>query len=285
MGDYWNVPPAPGSDKLHNWLSYRGRSSYICYHSYQKLFTTWLASSAAVFRVHVESVAPMRTEIVVAFIDLVRLAEVISRHGTVPPSALEQIDFMIKLRGGWDPRNFKKPPGEANEEDDEEHAHRHFLAMSTLRMVRKFLSLAPVAPEVPEVADTDPPKPQDIYTLPELPGEAFCEYSPIRIFQFPVLVMSVVGHALQAFCALKTVATQGALSRPITNPGALVAWVCYFNDVFVIRTYLKAYWHGYLHSFETLTTRALVTNAAIMSVSYDLLCFSSNMLQEQPLAA
>lgn len=91
--------------------------------------------------------------------------------------------------------------------------------------------------------------------------------------------MSEVGQ----FYALKTAATQGALQRETANPDGSVAWVCYFNDLLVIRTYLTAYWNGYLNSVETLTTRALVTNAAIKSVSYDLfyllqMCFKSSTL-------
>ncbi|KAI0184363.1 hypothetical protein EV127DRAFT_505107 [Xylaria flabelliformis] len=47
-------------------------------------------------------------------------------------------------------------------------------------------------------------------------------------------------------------------------PGeAFFAWVCFFNDLFAIRAYLRHMWHNYQQSLETLTTATLVTNTAI----------------------
>ncbi|KAI1110884.1 hypothetical protein F5Y14DRAFT_427368 [Nemania sp. NC0429] len=216
------------------------------------MVSTWLAEAGTVFGIHLESISPMSKDFVVAPIDLLSIAALISRRGVVPGAILEQLDFMLKLRGDWDPRNYKRPLSQANEEEEEEAAHQHFVTMSTLRMIRKFLSLGrdaatakeelrsrgyfavsgnPTVPEGPGVpggssVNEEPglPKARKIrlenewYNMPELPGEAF------------------------------------------------FGWVCFFNDLLVMRTYLKAYWHGYLQSFETLSTRALVTNAAIRSI-------------------
>ncbi|KAI0543560.1 hypothetical protein F4679DRAFT_592578 [Xylaria curta] len=50
-------------------------------------------------------------------------------------------------------------------------------------------------------------------------------------------------------------------------PGeAFFAWVCFFNDLFTIRAYLRCIWHQYQQSLETLTTATLVTNMAIKMI-------------------
>ncbi|TRX88086.1 hypothetical protein FHL15_011036 [Xylaria flabelliformis] len=50
-------------------------------------------------------------------------------------------------------------------------------------------------------------------------------------------------------------------------PGeAFFAWVCFFNDLFAIRAYLRYIWHNYQQSLETLTTATLVTNIAIRMI-------------------
>ncbi|KAI0450446.1 hypothetical protein F5B21DRAFT_528935, partial [Xylaria acuta] len=50
-------------------------------------------------------------------------------------------------------------------------------------------------------------------------------------------------------------------------PGeAFYAWVCFFNDLFYIRTFLRRCWKNYHQSSDTLTTVALVTNTAIRMI-------------------
>ncbi|KAI0798974.1 hypothetical protein GGR55DRAFT_702346 [Xylaria sp. FL0064] len=47
-------------------------------------------------------------------------------------------------------------------------------------------------------------------------------------------------------------------------PGeAFFAWVCFFNDLFTIRSYLRWHWESYQQSSESLINLALVTNTAI----------------------
>ncbi|KAI8944413.1 hypothetical protein F4801DRAFT_217584 [Xylaria longipes] len=123
---------------------------------------------------------------------------------------LYYIDYILKLRGTWDPNNEKTRPPVSDTYGNPSYEHRR--AMETLYIVRDDLVLTRVAQEVPEGG------PRVTYALPDLPGEAF------------------------------------------------FAWVCFFNDLFVIRNYLRWCWLTYTQSLDTLTTAALVTNTAIRMI-------------------
>ncbi|KAI0419221.1 hypothetical protein F5X98DRAFT_385054 [Xylaria grammica] len=220
MEPVWNFPFQPFDtvlDGTSDWDGtechpefasiFQGRNTYICYLKCQTVFVTWLVKAAARLGEHVQTVESLY-EIPVPFNQLIRLAEVVSRRGSVSHRAFHHLEYILKVRGEWDPRNEIKPNPDSNHEDD--LAHWHFCAMSALRTVRGLLKLAPMVLDGCEENTAT-----DTYCLAPLPGEAF------------------------------------------------FAWVCFFNDLFSIRSYLKTCWKSYLESRETLTTMTLATNTAI----------------------
>ncbi|KAJ8127037.1 hypothetical protein O1611_g6599 [Lasiodiplodia mahajangana] len=188
-------------------LSYNGCNTYLLYMERQKLFATWLVTAAAEFRELVRR-EPQQPTDTITYSQALRLARIVAHRGTIPPRVISYLNYMLHLRGNWDPGNQKKPKIGATDEP----IHVHFLAMVTLRTIRNILALAPAAEEESDASNRPPTKAYSFYPLP---GEAF------------------------------------------------FAWVCFFNDLAVIRAYLRTYWDAYKHAFETLTTRTLITNTAI----------------------
>ncbi|KAI1821949.1 hypothetical protein F4861DRAFT_426409 [Xylaria intraflava] len=222
----WNFP--------ENSLTGQGRNTYLLYLECQTKFTTWLVEAAAALGEYPkdDSSAPP-SSVIVPFDELYHLADVVSHRGTVCRKVLDCLDFMLKVRGHWDPKNEK----EKAQTRDEAALYHHTAAMQDLRAVRNRFELARITSiSRPHnqahrntsfcwginctciSAPSEPTQPKTTYTLPALVGEGF------------------------------------------------FAWVCFFNDLFVIRSYLKRYWYDYTQSFETLTTRALVTNTAIRMI-------------------
>ncbi|KAI0099056.1 hypothetical protein GGR51DRAFT_576445 [Nemania sp. FL0031] len=203
------IPPGIPEDLKDQLMSYNGCNTYLVYLERQKLFVKWLVTAAAQFGEHVESIRPSQTEtVIVPYSEALRLARIVAFRGTVPTRVMDYINFMLHVRGDWDPGNQKT----REPVTDDNSIHVHFIAMSTLRIVRNILARAPI---VEEESDPPNPDPKRTYSLPELPGEAF------------------------------------------------FAWVCFFNDLSVLRSYLRVHWDAYKHSLETLTTRTLITNTAI----------------------
>ncbi|KAJ8107449.1 hypothetical protein ONZ43_g6729 [Nemania bipapillata] len=173
-------PPYPG------FSSYSGSNSYLLYLHCHMRFVRWLIYTATEFREHVESVySGVGNVTMITYSMLIRLACVVVNGGKpIPHDMVKHLNYMIWLRGDWEPRNQKRPKintdtkgqakdedGDEDEDEDEDEAsHIHFVAMFTLRIVKGLLARAPVEDKEFEVK-TD----KDI-VLPPLPGEAFCWY-------------------------------------------------------------------------------------------------------------
>ncbi|KAI0538024.1 hypothetical protein GGR58DRAFT_526785 [Xylaria digitata] len=211
----WNFPfdnsfhlITPGAiDCKLDFLSH-GRNSYLGYLESQKYFVTWLVQAAAKQGQHVQGIDsyPFIKDTLVSFDDLIRLASAVACKGRVSQIAFICLEYMIKLRGGFDSRVEEKP--NPNLADDDDCYRQNSYAMRVLRTVRDLLKSTPKD-------ENEMIRITERYSLPPLPGEAF------------------------------------------------FAWVCFFNDLSLIRTYLKSCWQLYLESFETLTTSTLITNTAI----------------------
>ncbi|KAI8624530.1 hypothetical protein F5Y19DRAFT_490921 [Xylariaceae sp. FL1651] len=214
---------------------FQGRNTYLHYQKSQRDFTTWLIEAAAKHGEHVQEGPSQRLEeILVPFIQLIRLAEVVAHHDVVPQGALDALDFMLRTRGQWDPKNQKieKP---VPEEENGEYEHEHFLALVTLRIVRKLLNRAPIVPHDDQRHNTPP-------NATSRPG---VKYNGRATRTVPVTRSTII-HSLPAL------------------PGeAFFAWVCFFNDLHDIRVELMKRWHGYILGMENLITSTLVTNTAM----------------------
>ncbi|KAI1426453.1 hypothetical protein F5Y12DRAFT_794347 [Xylaria sp. FL1777] len=204
MDPLWLPPPPPDFKKYYPYddLSFLGQNSYLLYLSHQRRFVTWLVKAADELGGDIQSASWNIREPLVPFGELTRLAEIVRSHGKVPQCTLTHLDYMLQLRGNWNPRNEKPYPPNSKISDDV--INQHFDAMLTLRIVKDILLMAPVVPDQGEFTEED-------YSLPVLE----------------------------------------------------VAWVCFFNDLLVIRAYLIFYWQSYQQSFDALTSKALVTNTAI----------------------
>ncbi|KAI1170526.1 hypothetical protein F4777DRAFT_109919 [Nemania sp. FL0916] len=188
--------------------SFDGRHSYERLRRTERYLISWLVKEAKRCRTPVRPEDPYHHGGAVPFADMIRLAQVVMWKGTVPPRALDAIDYILQVRGQWDIGNDRTL--DSDTEDYAEMAHEYFVAMSSLRIVSRLLYMSRLGDNL--LLKHEP------YFAPALPGEEY------------------------------------------------FAWVCFFNDVFIIREYLKVYWTNYKQSLATLTTSALVTNAALLMI-------------------
>ncbi|KAI0912527.1 hypothetical protein F4823DRAFT_559856 [Ustulina deusta] len=257
MNPLWPPPPGPGFTKYYPYehSSFLGKNSYLLYQAYQKRFVTWLVKAAAEHGEHFHGADQSLTETFVPFNKLIRLAEVIARHGEVPQSALAHLNFLLQLRGDWDPGNEKKP-APASEPENEKDLVPEWEPKNkeTLRFGWD--------DECDQIDDEVDPIDHGVDPIGnEADNNAhqhFLAMSTLRqVRSLLMLAPIVVGQAEFV---------EEDYSLPVLPGEAFFAWVCFFNDLLVIREYLKVYWHSYQQSFGSLTSAALVTNTAICLV-------------------
>ncbi|KAI0404414.1 hypothetical protein F4802DRAFT_227214 [Xylaria palmicola] len=82
-------------------------------------------------------------------------------------------------------------------------------------------------------------------------------------------------------CKMEKAVSEHRYALPDLPDEVLFAWVCFFDDLFVIREYVKATWLEYCHSIATLGTATLVTNTALWSLQWLFFDFSS-LLEHLP---
>ncbi|KAI0426955.1 hypothetical protein F5Y09DRAFT_317548 [Xylaria sp. FL1042] len=225
MDRLWWPSPPPSFEKFHPSLDFvfSGRNSYLVYQSYQKRFVTWLVKAAAKCGQNFKSHSQSLQEIFVPFNELVPLAKAVSRSGKIPQLALDYLKYMIKLRGDWDVGTEVIQPSKKSTTDDADRNERY----CSLAMVNLRKVRDHLTARHNELDKDDLVKDQGG------PAEDHAELTG-EIYSLPEL------------------------------PGeAFFAWVCFFNDLFVIRSYLRWHWECYQQASESLINQTLVTNTAL----------------------
>jgi hypothetical protein len=150
--------------------AHAGQNSYLLYLEYQKIFTTWLVRAAAQFGQRVETGHDLHSnQELVSFAHLVRLVKAVHRRGKVPRKVLDALDFMVKLREGWNPIFPSN-----NDEDRRRKQAECGSAVKSLRTARHLLRKTTILEQEQDTSiltDTSDER-TNIYTLYPLPGEA-----------------------------------------------------------------------------------------------------------------
>ncbi|KAI0876805.1 hypothetical protein GGS24DRAFT_512876 [Hypoxylon argillaceum] len=220
--------------------SYTGCNSYLLYLSCQKEFTTWLVKAAAKFREHVEE------------------------HTDEPAEAhAEHLEEYADATGPFRARTII--------------TYRNLIRLASVvahhgMVPRRMLN--PLCYMISLRGDWDPGNQK----RPEIDMKKEARDKDTESAHIHVIAMSTL-RIVRDILLSAPVDTEPSNDPDIRNPStvnametyslpalpgeAFFAWVCFFNDLFVVRSYLSAYWHAYRQGLETLTTRTLVTNTAI----------------------
>ncbi|TGJ80373.1 hypothetical protein E0Z10_g8396 [Xylaria hypoxylon] len=247
MDPCWPFPFVPdgieyGGTDSNFGSTFWGQNSYLLYKSAEKGFVTWLVKAAAKFGEHVQGVGhqPL-TEIPVSFSSLAHCAHVVVLRGGVTNRAFWQINYMLKIRGQWDPKNENKFNPDSNHED--RLAHQHFYAMTTLRNIRSLLALAPRVPEECEEVTI-----KSTYCLPALPGEAFS-----------TLVTNTAIRLIRANCEAQIEATAHLPGMPTEYN--ITEWICRgTTGEFAPDSTFQESWHNYEASWCCYEVHSAVVN-------------------------
>ncbi|KAI2628442.1 hypothetical protein GGS21DRAFT_492771 [Xylaria nigripes] len=223
----------PGYNHPDLSLTFQGQNTYVHYLKCQKDVTTWLVETVVALGVDVLECPPTMRGVELTHKKLSILAKIVADRGCVCQSALDSLDFMLKVRGEWKPiRTARDHKQKMKNQTEEADLRTYTEAIDALRTVRARLESGVIVPTEPHHDDS------------------------------PCFDTDCDG------CKLKSRPSQNTRHRTIYTLHALkdescFAWVCFFNDLLVIRTYLRNYWYSYQQSLESLTIRALVTNTAI----------------------
>ncbi|KAI1123762.1 hypothetical protein F5Y10DRAFT_269769 [Nemania abortiva] len=159
--------PTPGPDNDEFIPSYTGCSTYLLYFSRQKIFTTWLVTTAAQLREHVVVARSSPRGAVVDYTELPRLAAtVVESDASIPPIIMGCVDYILRLREDWNDILQRRP----NRPINQAYMSIYSSSMSNIKHAKALLAKLPVD----SGRDEPPcPEPKDSYILPELPDEAF----------------------------------------------------------------------------------------------------------------
>ncbi|KAI1436299.1 hypothetical protein GGR50DRAFT_239357 [Xylaria sp. CBS 124048] len=235
-----DVPPWP-KEFQHRWnytgrdVPFQGRNTYLVYLECQENFTTWLVETAAELGEPLKNHASqsMTGDMIVPFEELLHLADTVASYNRVSRNALACIEFMFKVRSEWNPENEKK--------ETEQHDTEAIMRCADAKLILDTIVHRFRSSYVPQPAEPHH----------QIHDDAFlCMHINCR----PCTSAS-------APCVRSQSGTKYTL--PTLVGEGFWAWVLFFNDLSIIREYLKYLWYHYSQSFYTLTAATLITNTAI----------------------